>query len=65
VFDNNELSKEQKPFATVFYWAAYLGNPDDEKDVGKLLVDIFLKEYGFSPFCAFYRDKSPVVGTIV
>jgi hypothetical protein len=45
-------------FATMFYWAAYIG------DYGKDLVDLFLIDLGYSPFVGFYRGLSPVVGAI-
>jgi hypothetical protein len=58
-----DFTPEQKAFGSIFYWAAYFGSVD-EKDTGKQLVDIFMGDFGFNPFIGFYRDQSPVFGTI-
>jgi hypothetical protein len=42
----------------MYYWAAYIG------PLGAKLVDLFLKDLGFSPFIGFYRGLSPIVGAI-
>ena len=59
----DDMDDTQKDFATIFYWAAYFGRVKD-KNAGKRLVDIFMGDFGFSPFSFFYRGISPVFATM-
>jgi hypothetical protein len=54
------MDAEQLSFATIFYWAAHIGG-----DTGKKLVDLFIKDLGFSPFLGVYRSQCPVAGAIL
>jgi len=52
------LDEQQKDIATMFYWACFLG------ETCIPLIDLFMKDLGFSPFAAFYQGLSPVIGAI-
>ena len=57
--DTEGLDEYQMAFSTIFYWAAYLPTK------GQDMIDMFIKDLGFSPFVGFLGGLSPVVAAII